>query len=132
MRWPGRRGGAPGGAALGRSGERVAARWLRRRGYRLLERNLAVGRDEADLVAIAPDGRTLVIVEVKARRGANWAPEDRIDRGKCYRLARLAARLQRRPAHADRPVRFDAIAVTWPAGSRPQVRHYVGAFESPV
>ena len=76
---------------LGRRGERRAARFLRRRGYRILHRNLTIGRDEADLVALDPDGRTIVIVEVKTRSSDYLAPEVKINRDKQYRLARLAA-----------------------------------------
>ena len=50
--------------SLGDRGERLAARWLTRRGYRILHRKLTIGRDEADLVAVDPHG-TVVIVEVK-------------------------------------------------------------------
>ena len=119
------------GAALGARGERLAARWLRRRGYRIVQRNLRVGRDEADLVAIDPDGVTVVIVEVKTRAADAPAPEESLDEKKRFRLARLAARLQQTPGYADRPVRLDAIAIVWPSSGEPEVRHYVAAFESP-
>jgi putative endonuclease len=117
---------------LGRKGERAAAKHLRRVGYRILHRNLRIGRDEADLVALDPDGRTIVIVEVKTLAGDATAPEMKIDRGKQYRMTRLAARLQQRRGYRDRPMRFDAVAVHWPAEGRPAVRHYVGAFHSPI
>jgi putative endonuclease len=117
---------------LGRKGERLAAKHLRRAGYRILNRNLRIGHDEADLVALDPDGSTIVIVEVKTLAGAATAPEMKIDRGKQYRMARLAARLQQMRRYRDRPIRFDAVAVHWPADGRPDVRHYPGAFQSPV
>lgn len=116
------------GASLGRRGERLAARWLARRGFRILFRNLTVGRDEADLVAVDPDGRTLVIVEVKTRRTDAPAPEAGLDDRKGDRLARLAARLTRRREYRGHPVRLDAVAVVWPDGGRPEVRHHRGAF----
>jgi hypothetical protein len=34
--------------------------------------------------------------------------------------------------YADRPMRFDAIAICWPPSGAPEVRHYVSAFESVV
>jgi putative endonuclease len=120
------------GGALGERGERLAARWLKRRGYRILHRRLTVGRDEADLVAVDPDGRTLVIVEVKTRSSATPPPEDAFDRGKRYRMARLASRLAAGRKGLDgHLVRLDAIAIIWPPGADPEVRHYVNAFESP-
>ena len=117
---------------LGRRGERRAARFLRRRGYRILHRNLTIGRDEADLVALDPDGRTIVIVEVKTRSSDYLAPEVKINRDKQYRLARLAGRLLKMKRYADRPIRFDAIAIYWPPSGAAEVRHYVGAFESVI
>ncbi len=117
--------------ATGARGERYAARWLRRRGYQILMRNLTLGDDEADLVALDPDGVTVVIVEVKTRRSDEPPPEEQIDGRKRFRLARLAARLQRSGEYEGRPFRFDAVAIVWPDPGRPDVRHYVGAFDSP-
>ncbi len=119
-----RRGRAP----LGERGERLAARWLKRRGYRILHRNLTVGRDEADLVAVAPDGRTLVIIEVKTRASGAPGPEWGLTAHKGDTLARLAARLQQRPEFRDHPVRLDAVAIVWPHDGDPDVRHYEDAF----
>ncbi len=129
MRWLARfrRGAVP----LWKRGERLAARFLKRRGFRILHRNLTVGRDEADLVAVAPDGRTLVIVEVKTRADPEAWPEEAIGRDKRSKLARLAARLSSRPEFRDRPLRFDVVAVTLPPDARPHVRHYEHAFEMP-
>lgn len=117
--------------ALGSGGERIAARFLRRRGYRIVHRNHRVAGVEADLIAIGPDGRTLVIVEVKTRRSDAVAAEDRIDRQKQFRLARLAVQLQKQPRFRDRPVRFDTVAVLLAPRCRPEVRHVEAAFDSP-
>ena len=120
-----------GAGPLGRRGERLAARFLRRRGYRILRRGYTAGRDEADLVAVDPDGRTLVIVEVKTRATDAPPPEAGIGPAKQYRLARLAERLLKEPAFRDRPLRFDAVSIVWPPQGEPQVRHFRDAFESP-
>lgn len=59
---------------LGRTAERLVATRLRRRGWRILERNARTRTGEIDLVCL--DGRTLVFVEVKAGRiGARLGPE---------------------------------------------------------
>jgi putative endonuclease len=124
-------------SAPGPRGERVAARWLRRRGYRILARNLVLGSDEADLLVRAPDGRTTVIVEVKSRVGPDW-PEARVDRAKQRRLARLGRRVEHdRSASggAATAVRFDVVAVNFPPGPAQfapggaRVRHFEDAFE---
>lgn len=118
-----------GGRSLGARGERVAAKWLQQQGYRLIERNRVVGREEADLVMIAPDERTLVIAEVKTRRSAQPPPEASITREKRQHLSRVAARLMKQQRYADRPVRFDVVTIIWPEGADPEVRHYEHAFE---
>ncbi len=118
--------------SLGARGERAAERFLKQRGFRILERNLSVGDDEADLVALDPDGRTIVVVEVKTRRDDGIAPEASVHKVKQHRLTRLAMRLQKQERFRDRPFRFDAIAVVWPAHAKaePVIRHIPGAFES--
>lgn len=115
----------------GARGEALAARRLRKNGYRIIARNLRVGDDEIDILATDPDGRTLVVIEVKTRRDDDKPAEQALDRRKQYRMARAAARLQKREAYRDRPLRLDAIAITWPDGGEPDVRHYVGAFDAP-
>ena len=124
------RGRDPSGAQLGRRGERYAARWLRRRGHRVLERNLHVPGGEADLLVLDPDGVTLAVVEVKTRADDRPPPEASIGATKQRRLTRVARHLQTRDRYARRPMRFDAVAVVWPPGSAPRVRHHVGAFEA--
>ena len=116
---------------LGKRGEQLAARWLKKQGYRILQRNLPVGDDEADLVALDPDQRTIVIVEVKTRAADTPIPEASVTRTKQFRLSRLASQLQKRREYRHRPFRFDAIAIVWPSGGEPIIRHHPGAFESP-
>ena len=117
--------------SLGDKGERLAARWLRRHGYRILHRKYRVIDDEADLIALDPDGSTIVIVEVKTRSSQEPPPEEGIGRTKQFRLARLAARLARQRPFRDRPIRFDAVAVVWSERGKPQIKHFVAAFEAP-
>ena len=59
---------------LGRRGEALAARYLRRRGWRILARNLREGRFELDLVV--QRGDTTVFVEVKTRRTDDPVPPE--------------------------------------------------------
>lgn len=116
---------------LGRRGERAAARFLRKAGYRILQHNAKRGDDEADLIAIDPDRRTLVIIEVKTRSAENPAPEIRINQAKMFRLARFAANLQQDQRFARLAIRFDVIAIVWPPNHKPAIKHHVAAFDSP-
>src|SRR5271167_3612769 len=63
--------------ALGRRGEDLAHRFLRRQGFTIVARNyrLAAGDAEADLIAWEQDH--LVFVEVKSRQTADHGPPER-------------------------------------------------------
>ncbi|MCZ6835695.1 MAG: YraN family protein [Planctomycetota bacterium] len=117
---------------LGHRGERFAAKWLRKQGYRILHRNHRVGDDEADLIALDPDGVTIVIVEVKTRSDEKIPIESSIGAKKRFRMARLAVRLQKSGLYEGKAMRLDAIAILWPDGDKPQLKHYSNAFESPI
>lgn len=59
---------------LGNRGERVAARYLCRHGYRILKRNFVWGDGEIDL--IARKGDTIAFVEVKSRTLGLVSPKE--------------------------------------------------------
>jgi len=121
---------------LGPRGERAAAAFLRRRGYRIVARSWRSPAGEVDIIARC--GRTLVFAEVKTRASADRGePWEAVDRRKQARIARAAAAylqgLSRRGMDDDWAVRFDVVAITWPEGrgARPTVEHFEAAFEAP-
>ncbi|MDR3279716.1 MAG: YraN family protein [Synergistaceae bacterium] len=59
---------------LGRAGERLAARYLERLGWRILGSNIRIGAGELDIAAM--DGEELVIVEVRTRKIGRLAPSE--------------------------------------------------------
>ncbi len=117
---------------LGPKAERLVAKRLRREGYRVIARNAETPAGEADLVCLAPDRRTIVIVEVKARRHEEgepsaWAPEDAITRAKREKLIRIMGYLARSNRWQDRPQRIDVASVEWPSDGSASVRFYEDA-----
>jgi len=131
--------------SLGGRGEQLAAAYLRRQGYRILARNLRNNFGEIDILGQAPDGRTIVVVEVKsgatatannpgARGKGETAipPEQHVNRAKQRRLVALACQVARRYKLTDHPIRFDVVGVVFHEGQKPQVRHHPGAFEAHV
>src|SRR3989338_4420675 len=91
--------------ASGKRGERIAEDYLKKQGYRILERNYRCSFGEIDL--IAEDGSTLVFVEVKWRKDASCGyPEEAVHHKKIEQLGRLASHYLSR-AKKDRPCRFD-------------------------
>jgi putative endonuclease len=103
--------------ALGRRGERIAERYLRRHGYLILERNFRGAGAEIDLVAM--DGETLVFVEVKTRRTTQAGmPQEAVNSYKQRHLRRAGeVYAQSHRAH-DRPMRFDVVAILEEGGRR--------------
>lgn len=121
----------PRGKALGRAGERLAERHLRRRGYRLLARNLEVGPGEADLVFESPRDRAIVVVEVKTRvmtgEPGPFRPEANIDAAKRRKLVQVARSVAVRLKATDRLLRIDVVAVDWRPRGGHEIRHYENA-----
>lgn len=113
---------------LGPRGERIAARTLKRAGYRIIERNYRSKPGEIDLIAL--DGDTLVFVEVKTRTSADAAdPQDAVNRAKQRQLGRVARYyVQAKSAH-HRPCRFDVVTVVLSEEGKPTVEHFINAFE---
>jgi putative endonuclease len=60
--------------ATGKSGENLAAIYLERKGYSIIERNWRSRRNEVDIIAVK--GKTLHFVEVKTRTSFEVAPPE--------------------------------------------------------
>jgi putative endonuclease len=115
--------------ALGELGERVAERWLRRKGWRLLGRRFRNGHRDIDLVV--ESGDTVIFVEVKARRSASFGdPVEAVDWRKRRELSRSAAAWIDRFGEPGKAYRFDIIGVLI-EGETIRVRHVENAFFVP-
>jgi len=118
---------------LGRKGEHLAARYLSRRGYRLLGRNLHTAAGEADLLCEDPHTGAIVLVEVKTRRRSTaqrgvYDPEHAVHVHKARRLLRIARCLRKANNWQHRPFRIDVIAVDFvPNARKPIIRHHTNA-----
>ncbi|GAA0614716.1 YraN family protein [Kribbella sandramycini] len=112
--------------AVGRFGEELAARYLTTNGFAVLERNWRCELGEIDIVA--REGDTLVVCEVKTRRGLGYgSPLESITYRKLVTLRKLAgAWLQ---CHQLRPaaIRIDIIAILLDKNAPPRVDHLRGA-----
>lgn len=113
---------------LGRHGEQLAAEHLERLGFQVVTRNHRTRYGEIDL--IAADASTLVIVEVKTRRG-DGSPWDNLDHRKQAQVRRMGVaylnEVRDRPRR--RNVRFDAIGVRFDRfGAFDGLEHLESAF----
>jgi putative endonuclease len=95
---------------LGKLGEDLALKTVKRMGYRCIARNYRCPLGEMDL--IARDGDTLVFVEIKTRRGRSleWAKQA-VDWRKKRQLSKVALAYMKENHCADVKSRFDVVAV---------------------
>ena len=115
--------------SLGNRGERVAVRYLRGRGYKILMCNFRTAGGGIDI--IARKGDLLVFVEVKTRSSDQYfAPHRQVNEGKQRRLTRAARTYLAHYKDRQPPCRFDVISIVWRKGQEPEVEHIVNAFEA--
>ena len=115
--------------ATGKWGEDQAARFLRRAGYRVLERNYSCRFGEIDL--IVADREYLVFVEVKTRRSDEFAEAREFVGAAKQRRIRSAASLWLSEHETELQPRFDVIEIYAPQGERtrfPKINHLRDAF----
>ena len=113
---------------IGRFGEEQAARYLRRRGYRLIESNFSCRGGEIDL--IVSKGKYIVFVEVKLRKNADFAPaREFVTAAKQRRIIATASLWLARHETELQP-RFDVVEIYAPDGEkgRMEIRHLEDAF----
>lgn len=113
--------------ALGNEGEEIAARYLKKKGYKILKRNFVAPSGEIDIVA--RDGGTMVFVEVKARTDNRFGlPAEAVGTRKQQKLRSVALhylqKLRKQP-----PARFDIVSVYIRDG-REEIEHLKDAFEA--
>jgi putative endonuclease len=97
--------------ALGSKGEELAVRHLKKRGFKVIERNYHCPAGEIDLVA--REKNTLVFVEIKARSSSDFGlPQEAVDRFKQEKLIKAArSYMAERHLSEDIPARFDVVAI---------------------
>ncbi len=112
----------------GAEGEKIAADFLSKQGYRILERNFRTALGEIDL--IAQDGKTLVFVEVKARSGSRFgAPQLAVDLRKQTKMNRIALLYLTQKKLGTCECRFDVIGIVKGANEAATVEHFKNAFD---
>jgi putative endonuclease len=112
--------------ALGDRGENMAARYLRNKGMKIIMRNFRCELGEIDI--IAREKQTLVFVEVKTRAYDDPTPEDQVNQVKRDQIIQAAKFYLSRYGNPRPPSRFDVVAVVWPTGQPPIIRHTEHAF----
>ena len=110
---------------VGRFGEDSAAIFLKKNGYRIVERNIHVSHNEIDI--IARDKNYLVFVEVKTlRRKGMFRPLDNLSMVQIKRNSRAARSYWRSLGNPELATRFDLIEVVLSRWGVCDIRHHYG------
>ena len=95
----------------GKEGEKIAAAYLEKNGYRIIEINFRCPIGEIDIVA--KEKNDLVFVEVKTRKSiALGYPEQAVGIRKQKKMSQLALWYMQKRKIADTNARFDVVAIT--------------------
>lgn len=103
--------------SLGKIGEELAAKYLQKHGYKIIERNFKKRYGEIDIVA--QEGETLVFVEVKTRYSFDFvSPQNSVTPWKLKTLKRSA--LYYKMLHPELPenLRVDFVGVVMESGGQ--------------
>ena len=106
---------------LGKWGEDLAAEYLERKGYTIIERDWKSGRKDIDIIAL--DDNVVVFVEVKTRRNRLYGePEDAIDFHKQQSLIQAINHYVKCKC-IRQEIRFDIVSIVGTIGSEPKIEH---------
>jgi len=119
---------------LGRKGEDLAVKFLRKNGYKILARNYSCKLGEID--AVAYNDGVVCFIEIKARTASarpgaddHGGPEAGVDRSKRKKMSRAAVAYLRDKRLEDVECRFDVVSVILPAaGGKPRIEIFKDAF----
>ena len=116
---------------VGRMGEKLAARFLRYQGLKILYRNFRAPKGgEVDI--ICRDEETLVFVEVKTRTSTEYGrPGRAVDREKQILITRGALAWLRELDYPDVVFRFDVVEVVLEPDRPPVFEHLENEFHLP-
>ena len=114
---------------LGAHGEDLAVEFLKRQGYRILQRNFKLKFGEIDIVAQESD--TVCFVEVRTKTGNEMGtPFESVTPAKQRKLSKLAlAYLKNQYKSIEVRARFDVVAVVSQDGREEKVEVIKNAFE---
>lgn len=102
----------------GKFGENIAAHFLQKKGYKIIERNFRARYGEIDLIATFKN--TLVFVEVKTRTGTPFGrPEEAVTYWKLEHLTQVAQYFKQQHAHLPEAMQIDVVAVELDVAGNP-------------
>ncbi len=110
---------------LGETGEKIAANYLKGKGYKIIEFNFKnpYGRQLGEIDIITEKAGEIVFVEVKSRTNSqpdDPLPEESINRQKLWRLQKIADFYLKKNNLENKSFHFDAVSITFDVNSQKQ------------
>ncbi len=107
---------------IGREGEDKACKFLKKKGYKIVERNWRFHKNEIDIIAV--DKEEIVFIEVKKRKNLNYGyPEEAVDYHKRKSIIKAARAFVMKKGIENFRGRFDIVSIE---GNK--IRHIKDAF----
>jgi putative endonuclease len=119
---------------FGNWGEKIAAKYLQNKGYKILDANFQNGSGrrlgEIDIIALDKKSNELVFAEVKTRELNKYSdtnPEENITFSKLHKMEKIAQTYLKIKKSEDSAWRFDALSVWLDAkNKRAKIKHIIG------
>jgi putative endonuclease len=112
---------------LGKKGEEFALRFLKKRGYRIIEKNYVCKMGEMDIIAKEKD--TLIFIEVKTRTSMDFGPPQlAVTQFKQRQMSKVALCFLKEKNLEDVKARFDVVAILLNSG-REEIELIKDAFD---
>ena len=112
---------------FGKAAENAAARFLKAKGYKILERNYKNKFGEIDI--IAQQKGVICFLEVKARHSLDQGtPQEAVSLSKQRQISKVAVDYLKSRNLLEHPARFDVLALLY-NNNQPEVSLIVDAFE---
>jgi len=113
---------------LGEKGEKQAARYLKKKGYKIVTANYRCKYGEIDLIARYAD--ILIFIEVKTRTSTYFGvPAAAVDYRKQQQISKVAHHYLITHHNDDVDARFDVISILSPRGQKAEIEHISDAFD---
>lgn len=114
---------------IGQEGEDIAAEFLVKTGFELIERNYRFSHGEIDIIARDNSNNYLVFIEVKTRKNLEYGePEYAINKNKIKQVKKIAEAYVYEKDLKEVECRFDVIAIIWNRETKPKITHFKDAF----
>lgn len=112
---------------FGRDSEKLAQRFLKKQGHKIIETNFRSHWGEIDIISLHCD--VLVFTEVRSKSNTRYGtPEDTVDRKKQEKIRKTATYYLHSKHIHDRFCRFDVITVVCEDHCQPRLTHFEDAF----